>query len=135
MDERTSEFKLESTPLDVPSRSLARSVQERVHELIKGQMDLLECGHEINMTWLSYVGSEVALASECCAKMSEAKSFQGTTTAYLTWLAERLELANKDTYNLFAIRQRLMNTGAHLISTACNISDAVGGRDIEASSA
>lgn len=84
--------------------------------LTKIQKELFEKLREANRSWLDRMQSEATLASEFATKLTAARSIPETATVYQELASRRLEMAAEDAKHLLADSQKLMETGAHLLS-------------------
>jgi hypothetical protein len=89
---------------------------KRFKELAATQKELLEKVQEVNRSWFDRMQSEANLASEFAAKLTAARSIPETTTVYQEWTSRCMPMAAEDAKHLFADGQKMMETGAHLLS-------------------
>jgi hypothetical protein len=99
------------------SSEFAAAGKKRLEEFVTVQTELWSKVQESNRNWFDRMQSESDLAAEFAGKLTAARSFPETATAYQQWATRRMELAAEDARRLFADSQKLMETGARLWSS------------------
>jgi hypothetical protein len=79
--------------------------------------EIIETFGEVSREWMARAKSETGLASELVDKLTAARSFAETTTAYGEWMARRMELCAEDGRRFWAdTTQKFMEAGTRLLS-------------------
>ena len=86
---------------------------ERFAEIQKQQLGIVQ---EINRHWIDRMQSEAKLASEFATKLTSARSMPEVAMAYQEWTSRHLDMATEDAKRIVADSQKLVETGARLLS-------------------
>jgi hypothetical protein len=92
--------------------------KQRIEDFAELQSGFFENLQEANRIWFGYIQSETALASELGAMLVAARSIPETTTACQEWANRRMRLSAQNASQLLADSQKLLETGARLLSNA-----------------
>jgi hypothetical protein len=83
---------------------------------MNAQTELLERLKETNRQWFDRVESEANLASEFASKLTSARSLPDAMSACQEWTMRRFAMMAEDGKHVLADTQKLMETGARLLS-------------------
>ena len=108
-----------STPI---AAELAAIGKKRVEECINAQTELLGRLQEKNQQWLDRLQQEANLASEFASKLTAARSIPDAMTACQEWTSQWFEIMTEDSRHLLADTQKLIETGARLMSNGSSSS-------------
>ena len=88
---------------------------EKLAEIQKQQLGIVQ---EINRHWIDRMQSEAKLASEFATKLTSARSMPEVAMAYQEWTSRHLDMATEDAKRIVADSQKLVETGARLLSNS-----------------
>jgi hypothetical protein len=103
-------------PFGLTLPGLAALGKKRVEELARAQADLLITMKDAHRRWFDRMESEARLASEFTRKVTSCRSIPDAVTACQEWTGRRLEMMADDGKRLLVDSQRMMETGARLLS-------------------
>lgn len=95
---------------------LAAIGQQRFQDFVSAQVELLHQLRALNEIWLNRLRSDVDLASEFTAKLTESRSIPEAMSASQEWTTRRLQMMAEDGQQLAAVIQRLAETSARLLT-------------------
>lgn len=95
---------------------LAAIGQQRFQDFVSAQVELLHQLRALNEIWLNRLRSDVDLASEFTAKLTESRSILEAMSASQEWTTRRLQMMAEDGQQLAAVIQRLAETSARLLT-------------------
>jgi hypothetical protein len=98
------------------SPEFAAMGKKRIEEVVNAQTELFEELRESNRQWLDRAQSEVTLASEFASKLTAVRSLPDAMTACQEWNSRHFEMMAEDGKHLLADAQKVMETGARLLS-------------------
>lgn len=93
-----------------------RDFKERLDGFIKVQTECLEELRKTNKHWFDRAQTEASLTCDLASKLTAARSFPETMTAYREWVNRRMEMMAEDGKYLLADTQKIMQTSARLLS-------------------
>ena len=91
--------------------------KKRIESMIDAQTELLEALQGTSQHCLDRLQSEANLVSELTSKLTAARSTTDTAAAYQEWVSRRMDLIAEDGKHLLADTQKIMHTGARLLSS------------------
>ncbi len=118
-------------PFGLTLPGLAALGQKRVEEFARAQADLLTTMKDAHRRWFDRMESEARLASEFTRKVTSCRSIPDAVTACQEWTGRRLEMMADDGKRLLVDSQRMMETGARLLSDGL-FADGLRDEDAEA---
>ena len=95
---------------------LAAIGQQRFQDFVSAQVELLHQLRALNEIWLNRLRSDVDLASEFTAKLTESRSIPEAMSASQEWTTRRLQMMAEDGQQLAAVIQKLAETSARLLT-------------------
>ena len=99
---------------------------KRIEEFSDARTDLFEELQESRQQWLDRARLEANLAAEFASKLTVARSFSDAVTAGQEWSKRRAEMMMEDSRHVLADAQKLMETGARILSNGWSSSNKVG---------
>jgi len=102
--------------IESPRPEIAAIAKRRIEEFAELQTGLLAKIQEANQSWFTFMQSEASLASEFTARLAVARSIPEATTAWQEWASRSMQLNAENAGHLLADGQKLMETGARLLS-------------------
>lgn len=115
-----------SFPINLLSPEFAAIGKKRIEGLISAQSELFEELQEANKHWFDRAQAEASLMSELATKLTAAQSIPDTMAAYQEWISRQMEMTAEDGKYLLADAQKIMQTGARLLSNGW-LSNGSGG--------
>jgi Phasin protein len=95
---------------------LAAIGQQRFQDFVSAQVELLHQLRALNEIWLNRLRSDVNLASEFTARLTESRSIPEAMSASQEWTTRRLQMMAEDGQQLAAVIQKLAETSARLLT-------------------
>jgi Phasin protein len=95
---------------------LAAIGQQRLQDFVSAQVELLHQLRALNEIWLNRLRSDVNLASEFTAKLTESRSIPEAMSASQEWTTRRLQMMAEDGQQLATVIQKLAETSARLLT-------------------
>jgi Phasin protein len=95
---------------------LAAIGQQRLQDFVSAQVELLHQLRALNEIWLNRLRSDVNLASEFTAKLTESRSIPEAMSASQEWTMRRLQMMAADGQQLATVIQKLAETSARLLT-------------------
>lgn len=95
---------------------LAEMGKKRLQATVQTQNEYLEKLQEMNREWLARVQSEAALTTDLSGKLTAARSLPEVTMAVQQWASRRMVMFAEDGHRFIANSQKLIETGARLLS-------------------
>ena len=95
---------------------LAAIGQQRFQDFVSAQVELLHQLRALNEIWLNRLRSDVDLASEFTAKLTESRSIPEAMSASQEWTTRRLQMMAEDGQQLATVIQKLAETSARLLT-------------------
>jgi hypothetical protein len=95
---------------------LATIGQQRFQDFVSAQVELLHQLRALNEIWLNRLRSDVNLASEFTAKLTESRSIPEAMSASQEWTMRRLQMMAADGQQLATVIQKLAETSARLLT-------------------
>ena len=95
---------------------LAAIGQQRFQDFVSAQVELLHQLRALNEIWLNRLRSDVYLASEFIAKLTESRSIPEAMSASQEWTTRRLQMMAEDGQQLATVIQKLAETSARLLT-------------------
>jgi hypothetical protein len=90
--------------------------KQHFEDFVSVQAELLNQLRELNEVWLDRLRSEVHLASEFTAQLTEARSIPDAMSASQEWNRRRLQMMAEDGQQLATVIQKLAETSARLLA-------------------
>jgi hypothetical protein len=90
--------------------------QQRFQDFVSAQVELLHQLRALNEIWLNRLRSDVDLASEFTAKLTESRSIPEAMSASQEWTTRRLQMMAEDGQQLATVIQKLAETSARLLT-------------------
>jgi Phasin protein len=103
-------------PFSLMPAEFAEMGTKRIEDFAGAQEELFNRFQESNRQWFERMQTETTLASEFASKLTAARSIPDAMTVCQEWSGLRFEMMAEDGKHLLADAQKLMQTGARLLS-------------------
>jgi hypothetical protein len=103
-----------TNPISSSFTSNSNDMAKRIDAAIHVQREMIDTWERVAHNWFAHVKSETRLASELTTKLAAARSLPERTSAYQSWLNERMQLIADDGRRMFADGEELLQSGLRL---------------------